>query len=348
MSNNGAALIAKAKAVYGRRITADEYNAMLHKTTVPQVVSALKSTPRYRHELASVDAQQIHRGQIELLLSKSVFETYMRLCQFVPGNMNGFDSFYVRKIELDIILNTIMFLVSGQRDKIIIYLPSYMAPYVSFDLMALAGVKSFDDLLKLLKDTRYYKILKAALPHSAYRANEKLDFEELSLSLYTDYYKGLLKLTGSGFSEAESDSLNQAVSRRIALDNLLLIYRMKAYFNRPAEEIKRLILPFYRGFSRANANNIINSRNADKLAADYLNKRMLKGGIEFDENFPEVAAAREDYRFFGGKLHLSQCGSMVIYSLVRLLEIEKLNIFTVIEGVRYALPAAEIEKLLVV
>jgi len=347
MGKEGLALIGKAKAIYGRRITPDEYNTMLHKTSVPQVVGLLKSTARYSRELAAADAQQVHRGQVEFLLNKSVFETYMRLCRFVPGGANGFNGFYIRKTELDILLNTIMFLNAGQREKIIIYLPAYMAPHISFDLMALGNITNFDELLKLLKDTHYYNILKNALPNSDYRSGEKLNFEDLSLSLYTDYYKRLLKMADEEFSGTERDRLRAAVFRGVTLDNLLLIYRMKTYFNRSAEEIKRLIIPFYRGFTHTDAENIINSRDAGQSAADYLNRKVLKGGIKFDANFPEMAVSRDDYRFSKGNLRLSGSGSMVIYSLVRLMEIEKQNIFTVIEGVRYSMPAVEIEKLLI-
>ncbi|MCL1822585.1 MAG: V-type ATPase subunit [Oscillospiraceae bacterium] len=343
MSGRNTALVAKARAIYGKRVTDNEYNILLHKTSVPQVVNLLKTTARYRKELEAVDEQQIHREQIELLLNQSVFDIYLKLCRFVPnsnaGNTgNRFIGFYIRKAELEIILNTVHFLNSGQRDRIIFYLPAYLERHVNFTLMDLGNVENFNDLINILRNTCYYKILNSF---------GGTNFEELSAVLYTDYYERLSEQIKNEFSGEEADLLSKTVQKRIAFDNLMMIYRMKTYFNRPPEEIKGMMTPFYSGLSKNDAEVLLNAKNADELIAERFNKKYLKHGDVFDRDFPEIAAERGDFRLLSSKLRITQSWAFVIFSLVRLLEIEKQNVFNIIEGVRYQMPAAEIERLLV-
>lgn len=341
------AVIAKSKAVYGSRIKSAEYDSFMQKSTVPQLVAALKDTGRYKQVLSSVNELQAHRGQIEFLISKAVFETYMRLCSFIPIDLSGFNSFWIKKIELDTIVNTIMFIYSEQWDKIITDIPSYLNPYVSYDLFELGNAKSFDDLIKAVEGSRYYKLLKNVLPNSSFRSGEKIDFEEISTALYADYYKWLFKCIDSEFDGNLKNELREAVFRQVNMENILLAYRMKAYFDRPADEIERLLIPFHKGRSgEIIRETLTDSSAADKILSVF--EKHFSKGTAYDKDFLEIAIRRDSYAYFRKRMRTSASGTMVMYSLVNLLDIERQNVTTIIEGVRYSVPPAEMQKLLVI
>lgn len=341
------AITAKSKAVYGNRIKPSEYDALIHKSTVPQLVSALKDTKRYKQDFSSVNELQAHRGQIEYLISKSVFEIYMRLCTFIPIDISGFNSFWIKKMELDTIVNTIMFINAEQWDKIIASIPAYLNPFISYDLLALGGVRSFDDLIKVVQGSRYHKLLKNVLPNSSFRSGERYDFEEISAALYADYYRWLFKCIDDEFSGNLKNELREAVFRQITMDNLLLSYRMKAYFNRPAEEIEKLLIPYHKRITKEAMHELLSDNNAGERILSALDKRLFRG-IAYDKDFLEVAFMQSNYEYFRSHMRTSNSGTMVMYSLVKLLDIERENVTTIIEGVRYSMPPAEIHKLLVI
>ena len=62
------AISAKARAIYGRRLTAADYQELTRQRTVSDVAAYLKANPGYGAYLAGIDEMQIHRGQLELLL----------------------------------------------------------------------------------------------------------------------------------------------------------------------------------------------------------------------------------------------------------------------------------------
>ena len=59
------AITAKARAIYGKRLTKEDYNNLLHKRGVSGVVAYLKTTEKYRATFANVNETTIHRGQVE-------------------------------------------------------------------------------------------------------------------------------------------------------------------------------------------------------------------------------------------------------------------------------------------
>ena len=67
MDSSGA-IPAKARAKYGRRLTSEDYNNLIHCKTVAEVANYLKSNTYYNDVLSQLNEHNIHRGQVELLL----------------------------------------------------------------------------------------------------------------------------------------------------------------------------------------------------------------------------------------------------------------------------------------
>lgn len=341
------AVIAKVRAVYGKRVTTQEYEALVHKKTVAQVVSALGQTGRYQGVFQGVNEAQAHRGQIEMLLGKALFETYVRLSRFIPVGFGGFRSFYIWKSELDVILNTIQFIHVRQYDAIVAYLPAYLTPYASFDLMSLGTARSFEDLLRLLEGTRYSRMLKNLLPGAYAPVGEHFDFESVSTQLYEEYYRWAFECIGSDFKVDDRKELSDSIHRQMTLEDMLAAYRMRSFFDRPPEEVKLFLQPSVGHRLRREIGEAIQGDDAGEKLLKLMDKTYFRGRLAYDEKNLEVALRRDAYHYHRKMLRMTQSGTAALYALVKLLEIERQNITTIIEGTKYALPPAEIESMLV-
>lgn len=89
-SFSGQAMIAKAHAMYGKRLKSENYHELVRLKSVGDIAAYLKNTPGYADTLANIYPESIHRGQLELLLRKSVFNKYVRLARYDTTSKNSF------------------------------------------------------------------------------------------------------------------------------------------------------------------------------------------------------------------------------------------------------------------
>ncbi len=67
-------LSTKIRAMQSRLTTMDQFEEILQLTDVQQVAAYLKRMPEYSSKWNSLDETTLHRGQIEKLLKKSIFQ----------------------------------------------------------------------------------------------------------------------------------------------------------------------------------------------------------------------------------------------------------------------------------
>ncbi|MDR0222055.1 MAG: V-type ATPase subunit [Oscillospiraceae bacterium] len=317
MKSSRNAVIAKTRAVYGRGLTEADYGVLLRKNSVKSAVDYLKKTKRYEKVFAGLDEALMHRGRIELLLRGDALDIYARLCGFIPEKKGGFRDFALKRAETESILAALSFAAVGEYDQIAVYLPEYF--HASFDFIALAGIKSVTGIVDALKGTRYYRVLKR-LP--SLNGGGRPDIEEIARGLYADYYKWALTAAEKEFSGGELSELKAALKRQSVLESLLEEYRRKAFFSdnpKEAEDVLREI-----------------------------DRKFFKGRVEFDKDNLETAIRRNSYDYYRRRVRMSKNPMTVLFAFYGVLETERRNVTTVLEGVRYSLPPPEIEKLLAV
>ena len=70
---SGNAVLAKARALYGSRLRADDYRRLMACRTMTELAAALKEYPLYSEALADVNPQYARRVQLENLLRQSLY-----------------------------------------------------------------------------------------------------------------------------------------------------------------------------------------------------------------------------------------------------------------------------------
>lgn len=341
-SFSGNAISAKARAIYGKRLTNANYHDLLRQRNVNDICGYLKSSTSYSKFLKNIDEKSIHRGQLENLLNRSKMEIYFSLCHYDFSRNKGFYRYVISNAEISIILKVIMLINSNSTDDIVLSLPAFLEEYACFDFKEIARVKSFPELLEALENTPYKKIL---APYDAKNGEIRLSACEHELKVY--YYKNLFKLIEKYYKGKTQKELKEIVEIEIELLNISLIYRLKNYFKRSNDGIKESLLPFHYKLNKRNLDSLLEVESNE----DFIEK--MSGAVykshynDIDFDYIEDYTKRLKYSISKRLMRFSSNAPITFFSLMSLLQLEIENIFIIIEGVRYDNEPQEIEKLLI-
>lgn len=344
MSFSSNAVTAKARAVLGRSLTAEDYTLLAAKENVPDVCAYLKQTARYGKALAAVNPQTVHRGQLEAVLRRSVFDIFESFHRFDFTESKNYFKYIVMQLEIEQILAAIQCAAAGNPDTYIAAMPMFLTEHSNVDLPALGTAGSLVETLHILDGTPYFSALKEPLITAA--ETGKLDVCECERQLYRLYYMRLLKMIEKNFKGSEKKELKRAVLRGIDMENAVLLHRYTMFFGDDTESVKKELLPFKYRLSGETVERLASERDINRIAAELDNI-----GYRTSSDVPETVellTERISLDYLHKTLRLSQSSSVVYFALTELLEIELKNIKTLIEGIRYGLDGSVILNMLVI
>lgn len=335
------AIIAKARAIYGKRLTPEDYNNLAHKGNVSGVVAYLKDTERYRETFKNVNEMQIHRGQVEQMLSKGVFELYFKLCGFMAADKNSFCYYLIKETEVKQIISALMYIKAGSDDGYLLEMPAFLMGRLSFDLMKLSKARNYGELLEVLYETPYHKVLKPILSDGG------SDLEECAAALYAWFIRWAFKAIERDYKGDEAKALKEIFLRQSDLSNIMMCYRKRGIFNEDAETIKKSLRDSYYRVKPSMIDEILSQPDADKQLLALIKRLYFKNSIVCDPDNLEISIRRYNYNYYKKQLVFTENGTMALYSLMGLCEVERSNLQKIIESARYNRSPAETEQLLV-
>lgn len=339
MANSAA--VAKVKAVYGTLFKKEDYENLLHRNSVSTAVSYLKGTPRYGAVFSGYDGAALHRGQIEQLLGKCVFESYLRIRRFSFSDGAAMD-FYLKEREAEQLSKAIAAVATGTQERFYLSFPDYLMDRVGFDPKAAAQAKNGKALLAAIRGTVFEK------PLAPFLGGEALDLNRC----VTAVHACLLSWTFTELSKScrgkELERLKSFFLRRADSENLLICYRLKRFFDEEPERIRSLILPYRYRVKAREIDDALSAQNPSEALLRLLSERCVSRNIAVEEDSPETGIARANYEYFRHRLALTSNEIEALYALMILLDTERTNLQKIIEGIRYSIPPQEIEKFIIV
>lgn len=342
MLRNYNATVAKIRAMYGKRITPQDYTEMMNKQSVSEAAEYLKRNTHYGALLSAIDTNTVHRGMLENLLRRSVFETYIRITGFERISKQEFYNYKILQTEIDEILRCIRF-INAKSQKLITDVPIYINHLTSFDLLELAKMTDFKELLAFLKKTPYYDVLRAVHINS----EGVVDVTKCE-TLLRSYYIKRLKAS-LNFKKSDAQQFMTLLETDIDLINIINAYRLTAFFGASEEEIEKDMLPFYGRLSEAKQKEIYSAPNSEefikRFSKTYYGRQMVEDG--YDINSLEQSAQRLRYKYAKLMLKRSASAPLSVYSFIFLLEIEVQNLISIIEGIRYGIEVNKIASLII-
>lgn len=344
MSFSSNSTIAKARAIYGRALTAEDYTQLCSKTSVAEAAAYLKQTDRFHAVLARINPQTIHRTRLEALIAKNILDIFERFHKFDFSSSRPFFKYIIMELEAEQILTAIEGVAAGSTDDYIADLPVFLTQHAQTDLLALGNAESFLDIARGLDGTSFAKALRPLLIDAA--ESGRIDINECERRLFTLYYMSALKTVDQIYSGKDKDDLRHALLKSIDMVNIVTCYRMKK-FSFSADKIRNQLLPFRYRLNAEAIDRLIELDSTEAIA-----KELSKMGYHINEpaqfDTIEQLTERISTDSLRRTIRLSQNSAAVYYSLIECLRTEQRNIKTAIEGIRYGISSSDILDMLVI
>ena len=338
------AIMTKAMSMYGKRITEEQYLELLHKKSVAEIAAYLRDETGYAAALSGIQPTAIPRGQVELLLRKERFSRYLRLIHYDNNQKDSYYRYLVMEVEIEQILQMVQLLNSGRAGEYIVQYPGFLGHITSFDLMALARVRSFDDLIAVLADTVYGRLLLNCRP----RAGQPISYTRCEVILGAYFYKHIEDVIDQNFRGKIRLHLHEIFQTHLELLNIGTIYRIKKYFPQtPREKVVKCIYPMWKRIPEEELNRMLDAVTAeeflDAVAASPYSRYVGSDDFTFIEYHTDCINYHMSRRF----LRFATDAPTAFTAYMSLSRIELSNLTTIIEGVRYGVAPSEIKKMLI-
>lgn len=342
-SKSSNAIIAKARCKYGKSLSIKDYTELTACHTVSEVASYLKTHTVYSSTLAGMNENDVHRGQLEVILKQHLYTDMISLSKYETSKSFMASSYLLGRLEIEQIIKCLTMLNSGNPEDYLYSAPFSFESFFKINIQALAKAGSFDEVIEALKGTRYYQPLKKCRP-----ANEN---QKISLSAAeTEMMKALFKNVFDGIAQIknkkEREDLNNLFSAYVDFKNISIIIRLKKYYNFSPDKIKELLFP-YGKLSQKKLDNLCETDNPKDVlqiaGGTYLGGTVRK--LSYNNQIQIFYALMTTY--CKHLLRFSLSPEVVMTAYMFLIDTELVNIVNIIEATRYTISSDEKLKLLV-
>ena len=339
-SKSSNAVLAKARAMYGRCLKDQDYRQLAECRTVPEIASYLKTRTSYGKALTGLVEGEVHRGQLEVLIRQNIYLDIYALSRYTSDKSLAFSDFIASKLEIEQIIRFLMLLNIGKPEEYAYSMPLSLDKYANISFGEMAKARSYEDLLSSMHGTKYYSVLKDFIP----KENERIRIAEIELALNTKNYSSAIEAISASKGKNEQKELKDIFNAMLDFENVARILRLKKYYGFEPEKIRSMLIPYgklpQRTLDEFCAAEKVN--DVYELArTTYLGKLMSK----LQYNNPTQITDALINAYCKHHLRLSPNPTIVMISYVYLKEIELHNVVNIIEATRYGVSADEKLKL---
>lgn len=338
------AALAKARAMYGRRLTNADYRRLAACRTMPALAAELKALPMYADDLKTVNPPTARRAQLESFLRQAIFERYDSLCRYELSSGHLVYGYFTTSCEVDEILSCLRCLDAGRPGDYLYILPDFLQQRCSVDLYALAKVTDAKSLLAALEGTPYRDLL---APLADLPADAKL-LVHAEPYLETHRHRALVSLAEgrSAAAPGGEPGVREYIARECdiaAVSNAARLIRMNAPLNVVDAAARRDCS----NLSESEWNALLGAKDIEAF------RKALQATVygRAVERYPGVilkeALQRYHYDWCEKWLRFSTDPSLVMLCYIYLARCEVKNLEHIIEGVHYNMPADELMSMLV-
>lgn len=334
MNAEYSAISAKLKAMYSKFLKKEDYEQLLSKQTVGEICGYLKSLPAYSDVLSGVSERDVHRGQMEILISSEIVDEYLRLYEFLDSSKREILKFWFMRREIQFLTGELRHIFTHEarnknqmsRDKF----DAFFETHTAIDRELMLNATSLSDCIEACKNTPYALPLQRA---------EQLDSDFFSVSMMLEmfYYTSIWHTVGTRLDKKQEELFKKALGSKIDALNILWIYRGKKYFSFEDEIIFTYIIPVRYRLSE----DIIKEMVTANSIADFIGVVSRTKYSSLFDGIDEGVFPEENYIDFIRKLYKTMFFNhpqslIAVYTYLELKELELDNLKTVIEGVRYS------------
>jgi len=344
MSNWAAgAVMAKSRAMYGRRLHREDYEAMMACRNVGAIAAYLQQKPEYADVLSESNVGALHRAQLEKLLKQKLFLKFATLYRYEKAVGEFFAEYIIARSEARIILDSVMGLQEGRfgETQKAQFMPEELRNNMGIDFEMLGEAMTYEKFAEATAKSRYAGVIAAFKPD----LDARIPITAMENAVYSKLYNDTFELIKNKASKKEKQELLSIFETYIDLINFVRIVRMKKYYGMTIDQMKDMMLP-NGNLGLEKLEKMMGAETTQK-AIDIAYTSLLKNVIT-DKNVPiddlpdrgKADMARKYIRF-------STKPSVVMLCYMFLSEIEIWNVIHIIEGIRYNVSPNEIWPMII-
>ena len=336
------AVLAKARALYGRRLRAEDYRRLTDCHTMTELANELKALPLYANTLAEVNPTYARRAQLENLLRQSQYERFDSLCRYDRSAGSSVYQYLTLCCEVDELTAALRCLDAGRPGDYLYRLPDFLEQRCSIDLYALAKATDLQSLLAAVQGTPWAKVL-------APLANAKPDrgLTAQAEPLMQEYrHRALVAMAPKPAKQGEQPGLRELIELECdtsAVSNAARLIRIGA----PDSVVRTNARRDCTALTNDEWEYLLAARDLDTFKARFAGTKY--GPLLGHHEYSVLKEGFFHYRCDWCRkwLRFSTDPTLVMLCYVWLARCEVQDLDHIIEGVHYKLPPEDVQPLLV-
>lgn len=252
----------KTRAMSSRLLTREELNDLASHRSVASAVSYLKQDTAYAGVLAGIVENDMHRGIIEELLIRSLYQDYSKIYYFCNLKQRAVLELYFCKYEIQILKMELRRIFNSREGGMgAVQRSEEFRSFSRLDLDGMNEARNIPQLMEALRKTAYYDVFR-----QLGRGGGKTLFDyEMALDLF--YFSNIWKKKDKVLKGKDLKMFTQVYGSQIDMLNMMWIYRAKHYYQIPPAGIFALIIPVSYKLRRTQLINLVNAENERELDA---------------------------------------------------------------------------------
>ena len=333
------AVLSKARSLYGKHISTKMYDELLGCREVADIASYLKRKTSYCDVLNNINENSVHRSDLEERLQLKLFADFEALGRYDLWVGEHFFEYIITRAEIE----QIMLISAGESGEYIHSIPGFFYSHSKFNIRALEHIKTYDEFLKIIKKSPYYKILLPFKPLQGQRIN----LTGAETALYNYLYDVVFEIINRYVKGKAKKQLIDFFNLYIDLTNLVRIVRMKKFYDL-SEEYMVSGLIGHGTLGEDRLKEFIKCPDNKKMMADMKNTKMGKKWFSRGLDVIDKVPINMRFNWCRHNIRFSVSPPVVLISYIFLKEVEILNLTNIIEGVKYNMAPDDIKKMLIV
>lgn len=176
------ALSGKSRAMFGKLLNRYDYNALMQKKNINEVLSYLKHNTHYSAILTEIDESNVHRVSLENALKKDIMSDYSKLFKYTGGQLKEFINVHYKKVEIESLKLILRAFEAGNVEHAILEESLiFLTKNDKLNIPKLALSRDLEEFHSRLHGTSYYELLR---PFISDNAETRLFNMEMTLDLY--------------------------------------------------------------------------------------------------------------------------------------------------------------------
>lgn len=337
------ALLALSRAFYGKKLTTEDWDALLHCRSVNEAAQYLSLHTPYADAINESGVSSFTARFLEELVGKHRFSTFESLCRYEMAIGDAFYRYFIMRDEVDQIERATLLLLGGNTEIYLQRMNSFLDKHLSIDLFALGRANSLEEIAAALDGTVYAKLYRGCL------AAPKVDYFTFEQTLESWFSAEVQKLCKKCFSGAERKALLDLIARVADCRLIERVWRAKRFYPASPELCSDLTSnePKLTRFTPSECKALAACDDVSQII-QIIQKSAYRGWLDGpDDKSVEYKLERRLFDECSRLIRFSTYPSVVMFCYLQLSAAETQNLLRVIEGVKFQVPPQVIAENLI-